>query len=161
MEGYSMKDYTQVEFDGFEKDSYGIKQCPSGDYTQIKNFSERCRFGEGCSFGERCSFGTWCRFGEGCRFAFFPVSILRADLGILSNGLTNELMHRDQESHPKPEMFDDWLTGGECPYSVPCERMHSFKQDREAWETGEWKRMADRDLIRAIAKEKNWTIKNF
>ena len=40
----------------------GIKQCPSGDYSLISSFGERCSFGEGCSFGERCSFGKECSF---------------------------------------------------------------------------------------------------
>ena len=75
-----MKVYTQAEFDAIDRDEYGIKHCPTGDYSQIKDFGkgcsfgERCSFGAGCSFGERCSFGkecrfgAWCRFGEECRF---------------------------------------------------------------------------------------------
>lgn len=51
-----MKKYTQSDFDNFEVDEYGYKICPSGDYTQISSFGEKCSFGEGCSFGERCSF---------------------------------------------------------------------------------------------------------
>ena len=63
-----MKKYTQEEFDGFETDEFGYKVCPSGDYTNIKNFGEWCSFGKGCSFGEQCSFGESCRFGESCSF---------------------------------------------------------------------------------------------
>ena len=44
-----MKKYTQADFDAFEVID-GIKQCPSGDYSDIQIF------GEWCSFGERCSF---------------------------------------------------------------------------------------------------------
>lgn len=51
-----MKKYTQEEFDAIERDEYGVKNCPSGDYTAIKIFSERCKFGERCSFGELCNF---------------------------------------------------------------------------------------------------------
>ena len=50
-----MKKYTQEEFDGFEIDA-GRRICPSGDYSLITNFSERCSFGEECSFGEGCSY---------------------------------------------------------------------------------------------------------
>ena len=57
-----MKKYTQEEFDAIERDEYGIKNCPTGDYTAIKNFGERCSFGEWCSFGERCRFGKTCNF---------------------------------------------------------------------------------------------------
>lgn len=69
-----MKVYTQEEFDRFEWDKYGRKICPSGDYSGIRNFPERCSFGEGCDFGEWSSFGDECRFGnissfgEGCSF---------------------------------------------------------------------------------------------
>lgn len=46
----------------------GIKQCPSGDYSDIQVFSDRCSFGEECSFGKWCSFGEDCSFGEECSF---------------------------------------------------------------------------------------------
>ena len=74
-----MKKYTQADFDAFEVID-GIKQCPSGDYSDIRvfgkrcsfgnrcSFGERCSFGRGCSFGECCSFGEWCSFGRGCSF---------------------------------------------------------------------------------------------
>ena len=68
-----MKKYTQADFDAFEVID-GIKQCPSGDYSDIQifgawcSFGEGCSFGECCSFGEGCSFGEWCSFGEGCSF---------------------------------------------------------------------------------------------
>ena len=81
-----MKTYTQEEFNALPVDEYGVKICPTGDYSQIRKFSNSysfgkwcifgnscrfgmwCRFGEGCSFGMWCRFGKWCRFGEGCRF---------------------------------------------------------------------------------------------
>ena len=75
-----MKKYTQADFDSFEADECGRKICPSGDYTAITDFGERCSFGdvcsfgewssfgEMCSFGEQCRFGEWCHFGTGCRF---------------------------------------------------------------------------------------------
>lgn len=63
-----MKKYTQADFDNFEVDEYGHKICPTGDYTAIKSFGERCSFGEWCSFGARCNFGARCSFGEGCCF---------------------------------------------------------------------------------------------
>ena len=68
-----MEEYTQADFDAFEVID-GIKQCPSGDYSDIQIFGERCSFGKecsfggGCSFGERCSFGGGCAFGGGCSF---------------------------------------------------------------------------------------------
>ena len=62
-----MKEYTQADFDAFEVID-GIKQCPSGDYSDIQIFGEECSFGECCSFGEGCSFGKWCSFGKCCSF---------------------------------------------------------------------------------------------
>ena len=62
-----MKKYTQADFNAFEVID-GIKQCPSGDYSDIQIFVERCSFGRCCSFEECCSFGKWCSFGEGCSF---------------------------------------------------------------------------------------------
>lgn len=62
-----MEEYTQADFDAFEVID-GIKQCPSGDYSDIQIFGELCSFGERCSFGKECSFGKWCSFGEECSF---------------------------------------------------------------------------------------------
>lgn len=62
-----MEEYTQADFDAFEVID-GIKQCPSGDYSDIQIFGERCSFGEWCSFGKWCSFGEDCFFGEECSF---------------------------------------------------------------------------------------------
>ena len=50
-----MKEYTQADFNAFEVID-GIKQCPSGDYSDIQIFGEWCSFGEWCTFGEWCSF---------------------------------------------------------------------------------------------------------
>ena len=41
-----MKVYTEKDLEGFERDDFGRLICPSGDYTQIKSFGERCSFGE-------------------------------------------------------------------------------------------------------------------
>ena len=62
-----MKKYTQADFDAFEVID-GIKQCPSGDYSDIRVFGESCSFGVCCSFGACCSFGRACSFGECCSF---------------------------------------------------------------------------------------------
>ena len=62
-----MKTYTQAEFDEFPVID-GIRQCPTGNYTQIKRFGERCSFGGRCRFSKRCSFGERCSFGKRCSF---------------------------------------------------------------------------------------------
>jgi len=93
----AMKLFTQAEFDNLPVID-GVKQCPTGDYSSVRNFGERCvfgaesifcrdsrfadscifgeksRFGVGCSFCDRCVFGIgirfeiWCKFGLGCIF---------------------------------------------------------------------------------------------
>lgn len=69
-----MKKYTRSDMENFERDECGRLICPTGDYSQIRSFGERCIFGEWCSFGagcrfdECCIFGDCCSFGECCRF---------------------------------------------------------------------------------------------
>lgn len=55
-----MKKYTQAEFDAIPVDEFGIKHCPTGDYTEIRRFGECCSFGAHCSFGAGCN----CEFGQ-------------------------------------------------------------------------------------------------
>ena len=82
-----MKKYTQEEFDQFPVDERGRKQCPSGDYTLIQKFPERCSFGEWCSFGECCSFGEWCK----CEFGEFTAMHIAGGFG--SEGRTTYFFH--------------------------------------------------------------------
>ena len=63
-----MKKYTQEEFDAIPVDGFGIKRCPTGDYTAINRFGAYCHFGARCSFGAVCSFGEYCSFGARCSF---------------------------------------------------------------------------------------------
>ena len=63
-----MKIYTQAEFDAIPMDKYGVKHCPTGDYTQVHDFGSNSSFGECSSFGEHSSFGECCIFGEHSSF---------------------------------------------------------------------------------------------
>lgn len=45
--GDRMKVYTEKDLEGFKRDDLGRLICPSGDYTQIKSFGERCSFERG------------------------------------------------------------------------------------------------------------------
>ena len=73
MEVKKMKVITQEEYNNFPIIN-GCKQCPSGDYSQIKNFgeeiifSDNCKFGDKSNFWEKCSFGNDSTFGESCKF---------------------------------------------------------------------------------------------
>ena len=62
-----MKVITQKEFDNFPIIN-SCKQCPSGDYTKIKQFENDCSFGENCKFGKYSEFGKRCHFGDHCEF---------------------------------------------------------------------------------------------
>lgn len=56
-----MKKYTQSEFDAF-KIINGVRECPTGDYSNVCSFGDQCRFGDQCHFGKSCHFGESCRF---------------------------------------------------------------------------------------------------
>ena len=140
-----MKKFTQKDFDNFEVID-GIKQCPSGDYSEIK------RFAEGCSFAERCS------FADGCSFKQATIHLLHSRLSKLPDDLTLELMRRDAQFHPDPKLLDEWAKGGKCPYdNCICQQIYHFDINRELWRKGKPK-MSDYELLVAIAKEKKWKI---
>lgn len=87
-----MKVFTQEEYNAIERDEFGIKHLPEGDYTQVVldngrhaidagckfgagrefgdwcKFNGWCEFGAECKFGDECEFGDWCKFGAGCEF---------------------------------------------------------------------------------------------
>ena len=52
-----MKKYTQADFNAFEVID-GIKQCPSGDYSDVQIFGERGSFGERHRFPFKTSDGN-------------------------------------------------------------------------------------------------------
>ena len=68
-----MKKYTQAEFDAIQRDEYGYKHLPSGDWTGVDFggqmnliFGMGCTIGEGCTIGMGCTIGEWCKIGAGC-----------------------------------------------------------------------------------------------
>lgn len=69
-----MKQYTIEDFENFERVD-GRITCPTGDYTAVKEFPERCSFGERC----RCEFGEFTKvlsgggFGHESRTTYFFV----------------------------------------------------------------------------------------
>lgn len=71
-----MKKYTQEEYNAIERDEYGVKRLPKGDYTQVvldngcHSVDAECEFGTGCRVGDWCEFGAGCKFGAGCEFGY-------------------------------------------------------------------------------------------
>jgi len=153
-----MKKFTQEEFDNLPRNEYGLKECPTGDYTNIKVFGGWCNFGKKCNFGERSRFGEGCSFGEGSNFGKFPpppTQLLLCDWGRVSDTLTTELMRFDASNHPHPELFDEWAKGGRCPYTTGFARCASFKEDPNLWKSGKAK--SARELAIMLLKEKKIT----
>ena len=70
-----------------------------------------------------------------------------------------ELMRRDAYAHPKPELFNEWIKIGKCPYKNE-ERFWLFEPKREIWQPG-LPQMADRDLIIEICKNQGWKIRGY
>jgi len=99
--------------------------------------------------------------GAKIEFYLFPsVRLLSSiPLGVLSEELTVELMRRDAEAHPYPELFDEWANGGQCPYQNE-ERLWHFEEKRNLWRPGP-PTMRTPDLILAICREKGWKIKGY
>ena len=94
-------------------------------------------------------------------FQQFPsITLLSSiNLGEISDKLALELMRRDAEAHPYPERFNEWASGGVCPYQNE-ERFWKFKERREVWKPGK-PQMKGSDLIIEICKEKGWKIKGY
>lgn len=61
-----MKKYTQAEFDAIERDKYGYKHLPSGDWTCV-DFGGQMRliFGDWCTLGDGCTLGDRCKLERG------------------------------------------------------------------------------------------------
>lgn len=105
-----MKKYTIEDFDKFEIID-GYINCPSGDYSSIKKFPEKCSFGDGCSFGERCRFGAGCSFGAGAASASGASSVRCADsamgaaLKIIVLKMENILLATELEAKSAKRIF--------------------------------------------------------
>lgn len=63
-----MERYNEKDLENFERNEWGWLICPSGDYTAIRTFPEKCIFGKRCNFRRRSNFGVMCSFGDGCTF---------------------------------------------------------------------------------------------
>lgn len=45
-----MKKYTQEEYNAIPRNEYGVKVCPTGNYTQVNIIEANSSFGAYCSF---------------------------------------------------------------------------------------------------------------
>jgi hypothetical protein len=100
-------------------------------------------------------------YGAKIEFVNFPsIKMLSSfELNSLSDALTLELMRRDAWAHPKPESFDTWANGGQCPYQNE-DRFWLFEIKKELWKPGP-PEMRDSDLILSICREKGWKVRGY
>ena len=120
-----MRKYTQEEFDQFPADECGYKQCPSGDYTLIQKFPERCSFGEwcNCEFGEFKAMYTAGGFGSEGRTTYF---FHMADGGICVRcgcfaGTIDEWEDQVKKTHENGVLAKSYLLIGKAVRAI-CEK---------------------------------------
>ena len=65
-----LKKYTQEMFNELPVINKR-KECPSGDYSEIKEFASECNFDDDCIFSGWCNFGQYCYFGSNCEFGSY------------------------------------------------------------------------------------------
>lgn len=61
-----MKKYLIEDFEKFDEDGLGYINCPTGDYSAIKEFPAHCGFAVNSIFGTGTHFGEDTILGEGC-----------------------------------------------------------------------------------------------
>ena len=77
----------------------------------------------------------------------------------LSDALQIELMRRDAQAHPHPELFDEWVSSGKCPYQNE-ERFWLFEPNPKLWKSGKPK-MTDFQLILEICRSQGWRVRGY
>ena len=81
-----------------------------------------------------------------------PTVFLLCNWGEVSDELCLELMRCDASNHPHPEKFDEWASGGNCPYQGTFARCANFRERRELWKSGKVK--SARELVIMLFEEK-------
>ena len=59
-----MKVFTQEEYDAIERDEYGVKHLPQGDYSQVALKGNDNKLGDGNTLGDCNTLGKSCYFGK-------------------------------------------------------------------------------------------------
>jgi len=135
-----LKKYTQEMFDAFPIVGR-YKQCPTGDYSNIKafpgwchfktnsifssgsvfnewcKFETNCIFGDNCDFGETCEFYGPCEFGDHCKFyccQFKPGCIFGEECNLYCCFLNGEIFHSCNT--PCDECYKDLKVGENAYY---------------------------------------------
>ena len=59
-----MKKYTQEEYDAIERDEYGVKRLPQGDYSQVVFQGNDNKLGDGNMLDDGNKLGNWNELGD-------------------------------------------------------------------------------------------------
>ena len=99
----------------------------------------------------------------GAKIEFYQFPSIRTlssmPLKHVSDEISLELMRLDAEAHPKPELFDEWAKGGDCPYQNE-ERWWWMPEKRDVWKPGK-PTMKLSDLIIEICRQEGWGIRGY
>ena len=97
--------------------------------------------------------------GANLQFFEFPSTKTLSTIPLknISDEIILELMRWDAQAHPKPELFDKWAAGEDCPYQDE-ERWWIMPEKRGIWKPGP-PTMKLSDLILEICKQEGWKIK--
>ena len=100
---------------------------------------------------------------RGAKIEFYQFPSIRTlssmPLKHVSDEISLELMRLDAEAHPKPELFDEWAKGGDCPYQNE-ERWWWMPEKRDVWKPGK-PTMKLSDLIIEICRQEGWGIRGY
>ena len=66
-----MKVYTQEEYDAIERDKYGVKHLPQGDYSRVALKGSLNTLGDDNKLGDRNKLGNRNTLGKSCYFGEF------------------------------------------------------------------------------------------
>ena len=103
-----MRVYEAKDLEGFARDENGFLICPSGDYSHISIFGERCSFGERCGFEgiEVERFIKIDRIGSriGCTYFFKTLSNIYVRCGCFF-GTIEQFEQKVNETHNDNEQY--------------------------------------------------------
>jgi len=121
-----LKKYTQKMFDAIPIVNC-IKNCPFGDYSDIKIFQSNCVFAGECRFGNDSMFGIMCKFGPLCSFGLYCKFDDNCEF-------ENACMFGHESAFGKYCFFgDDCSFLGNCNFLEYCSFSYSSMFGRQCW----------------------------
>lgn len=121
--------FTQKEFDAIPRDEDGLKNCPSGDYTHIKNFPSKCVFGPRSVFGDGSVFGEWATFGSECVLGSLCQLGNWSQLGDYCRLGNDCYLGYDSQMGGDCQLGEDCQVGHNCRLGNNCRLGHNCRLD--------------------------------